>query len=212
MQGPFNQQTDNSGFYTPLLGTAEAPQFATLIVRPHPGSERRTVSRPRSPRRSRSLIATCRFISAARAAHLHDEILGGNRLIANLFTIFGAVAVVLSAVGLYGVMSFSVSQRTQEIGIRMALGADARRILRMVMAQGAWQVVIGLVLGAGAAALLLGVIGAEALQNFLFGVNAHDPLIYSAVAALLAAVAAVACLVPALRATRVNPMVALRAQ
>ena len=66
-----------------------------------------------------------------------------------LFAIFGVVAFVLSAVGLYGVMSFSVNQRTQEFGIRMALGADARRIFRMVMTQGAWQLVIGLVLGAG---------------------------------------------------------------
>jgi putative ABC transport system permease protein len=73
-------------------------------------------------------------------------------------------------------------------------------------------VVIGLVLGAGSAALLLGAIGSVVLQNFLFGVNAHDPLIYSSVAALLASVAAVSCLVPALRATRVNPMVALRAE
>ncbi len=211
MQGPFNQQTDNSGFYTPLLGTAEAPQFATLIVRPHPGQNAASLA----PALTQAVAALDRDLPVyfgGTAAHLHDEILGGNRLIANLFTIFGAVAVVLAAVGLYGVMSFSVSQRTQEIGIRMALGADARRILRMVMAQGAWQVVIGLVLGAGAAALLLGAIGAAALQNFLFGVNTHDPLIYSAVAGLLAAVAAVACLVPALRATRVNPMVALRAQ
>ncbi len=211
MRGPFNQQTDNSGFYTPLLGSDQSPQFATLIVRPHPGQNAETLA-PALTQAVAQLDRDLPVYFGGTAAHLHDEILGGNRLIANLFTIFGAVAVVLSAVGFYGVMSFSVSQRTQEIGIRMALGADARRILRMVMAQGAWQVVIGLVLGAGSAALLLGAIGTEALQNFLFGVNAHDPLIYSSVAALLASVAAVSCLVPALRATRVNPMVALRAQ
>jgi ABC-type antimicrobial peptide transport system permease subunit len=110
-------------------------------------------------------------------------------------------------------MSFSVNQRTQEFGIRMALGADAVRILRMVMTQGAWQLGIGLFLGIGVTALLLGAIGAAALQNFLFQVNMLDTLwIYSAVGAILTAVAAVSCFVPARRATRVNPMVALRAE
>jgi ABC-type antimicrobial peptide transport system permease subunit len=129
---------------------------------------------------------------------------------ASLFTIFGIVAFVLSAVGLYGVMSFSVNQRTQEFGIRMALGADARRIFRMVMQQGAWQLVIGLVVGTGAAALLLGVVAAGALQNILFKVNALDPSIYFAVAGLLTVVAAASCFVPARRATRVDPIVSLR--
>jgi ABC-type antimicrobial peptide transport system permease subunit len=135
-----------------------------------------------------------------------------NRLTANLFTIFGLAAVVLSAVGLYGVMSFSVNQRTQEFGIRMALGANAARILRMVMTQGAWQLSIGLFIGVGAAALLLGVVGAAALQNFLFKVNTLDPVIYGAVIAVLTAVAAAATFIPARRATRVNPIVALRAE
>jgi len=143
---------------------------------------------------------------------LHDEILGVNRITATLFTIFGLVAVVLSSVGLYGVMSFAVSQRTQEFGIRMALGANAARILRMVMTQGAWQLVIGLVLGGGSIALLLRAAGGAALQNFLFQVNALDPVIYTAVAALLTTVAAASCFVPALRATRVNPMEALRTE
>jgi ABC-type antimicrobial peptide transport system permease subunit len=107
-------------------------------------------------------------------------------------------------------MSFSVNQRTQEFGIRMALGADARRIFRMVMTQGAWQLAIGLLLGAGGIALLLGVVAAAALKNILFKVNALDPTIYFAVAGLLTLVAAVSCFVPARRATRVDPMVALR--
>jgi len=103
-----------------------------------------------------------------------------------------------------------VNQRTQEFGIRMALGADAARIFRMVMTQGAWQLGIGLVLGAGGIALLLGVVAAAALKTMLFKVNALDPTIYFAVAALLTAVAAASCFVPARRATRVDPMVALR--
>ena len=149
---------------------------------------------------------------AGTPARLHDEILGGNRIIATLFGIFGAVAFILSAVGLYGVMSFSVNQRTQEFGIRMALGADAVRIFRMVMTQGASQLVIGLALGAGGAALFLGVLATAALQNILFKVNALDPLIYFAVAGLLTLVAAASCFVPARRATRVDPIIALRYQ
>jgi putative ABC transport system permease protein len=211
MQGPFNQQTDNSGFYVPILSVPPSPQFATLIVRPHQGQRAEILAAPLAHAVAQ-LDANLPTYFGGTPARLHDEILGFNRINATLFTIFGIVAVVLSAVGLYGVMSFSVNQRTQEIGIRMALGADAARILRMVMTQGAWQLVIGLVLGAGAAAILLGFIGATALQNFLFKVNALDPFIYCAVAALLTAVAAASCFVPARRATRVNPIVALRAE
>jgi ABC-type antimicrobial peptide transport system permease subunit len=107
-------------------------------------------------------------------------------------------------------MSFSVNQRTQEFGIRMALGADAMRILRMVMSQGAWQLAIGLVLGAGGVALLIGVVAAAALKQILFKVNPLDPTIYLAVAGLLTFVAALSCFLPARRATRVDPIVALR--
>ena len=105
-----------------------------------------------------------------------------------------------------------MSERTQEFGIRMALGADAKRIFRMVMQQGAWQLVIGLLLGTGAAALLLGVLAAAAMQNFLFKVKPLDPTIYLVVSGLLTLVAALSCFVPARRATRVNPMVALRTE
>ena len=104
-----------------------------------------------------------------------------DRLVAQLFSIFGVVAFVLSAVGLYGVMSFSVNQRTQEFGIRMALGADAARIFKMVMSQGAWQLSSGLC-SVLAAALFLGVLAAAALENILFKVNALDPFIYITVA------------------------------
>jgi putative ABC transport system permease protein len=211
MQGPFNQQTDNSGFYLPLLGAPPTPQFCTIVVRPHPGQRAETLG-PALSRAVAQLDSNLPLYFGGTAARMHDEALGGNRLIATLFTIFGAVAVILAAVGLYGVMSFSVSQRTQEIGIRMALGADARRILRMIMRQGAWQVVIGLGIGGGTVALLLKMLGAEGLQNFLFKVNALDPVIYCAVAGLLAVVAAASCFVPARRATRVNPIVALRAE
>jgi predicted permease len=211
MQGPFNQQSDSVGFYVPLLAATPAAQFCTIVVRPHAG----LIAANAGPVLSKAIAGLDSNLPtyfAGTPARLHDEILGVNRLTASLFTIFGAVAFVLSAVGLYGVMSFSVNQRTQEFGIRMALGADAKRIFRMVMQQGAWQLVIGLVLGAGGAALLLGVVLAQALQNILFKVKPLDPFIYLVVAGLLTLVAAASCFIPARRATRVNPMVALRTE
>jgi ABC-type antimicrobial peptide transport system permease subunit len=208
MQGPFDQQTDTAGFYMPLLGAEPATQFCTIIVRPRPGQRADTLGSALSSAVA-ELDSNLPTYFAGTPARFHNEILGGNRIIATLFGIFGAVAFVLSAVGLYGVMSFSVTQRTQEFGIRMALGADAARIFRMVMTQGAWQLGIGLILGAGGSALLL-VLAAAALQNILFKVNTLDPVIYFAVAGMLALVAAASCFVPARRATQVDPMVALR--
>src|SRR6266480_2889400 len=209
MQGPFDQQTDNAGFYMPLLGASPATQFCTVVVRPRAG-QRADTSGPVLTKAVTQLDSDVPIYFPGTPAQFHDQNLSGNRIVVSLFAIFGGVAFVLSAVGLYGVMSFSVTQRTQEFGIRMALGADARRIFRMVMTQGAWQLVIGLVLGGGAAALLLGVLVAAALRNILFKVNALDPSIYLAVAALLTIVAALSCFIPARRATRVDPVTALR--
>ncbi len=212
MQGPFNQDTDESGFYLPILAVPPTPQFVTVVVRPHAGQRAETLAEPLA-KAVAEIDSNLPTYFGGTPAGLHDEILGANRVIASLFTIFGIVAFVLSAVGLYGVMSFSVNQRTQEFGIRMALGADAKRILRMVMTQGAWQLAIGLALGAGATAFLLILIGTAALQNFgLFKVNALDPFIYCSVALSLSLVAAASCFMPARRATRVNPMVALRSE
>src|ERR1700736_5258718 len=209
MQGPFDQQTESVGFYMPLLGASPAPQFCTILARPRTGQRADTLG-PALSRAVAEVDSNLPTYFAGTPGRFHNEILSGNRIIATLFTIFGIVAFILSAVGLYGVMSFSVNQRTQEFGIRMALGADAARIFRMVMTQGAWQLAIGLVLGAGGVALLLGVVAAAALKNILFKVNVLDPTIYFAVAGLLTLVAAVSCFVPARRATRVDPMVALR--
>ena len=209
MQGPFDQQTGGVGFYMPLLGASPAPQFCTILVRPRAGQRADTLGVALS-RAVAELDSNLPTYFAGTPRRFHNEILSANRIITTLFTIFGIVAFILSAVGLYGVMSFSVNQRTQEFGIRMALGADAARIFRMVMTQGAWQLAIGLVLGAGGVALLLGVVVAAALKNILFKVNALDPTIYFAVTGLLTLVAAVSCFVPARRATRVNPVEALR--
>src|SRR5213082_1334920 len=146
MQGPFNGERDSVGFYVPLLAATPAAQFCTIVARPRVNQNAATMG-PVLSKAIAELDPNLPTYFAGTPGRLHDEILGVNRLTATLFTIFGAVAFMLSAVGLYGVMSFSVNQRTQEFGIRMALGADAKRIFRMVMTQGAWQLAIGLILG-----------------------------------------------------------------
>src|SRR5262249_53030719 len=134
-----------------------------------------------------------------------------NRIVAAMFTIFGLVAVVIASVGIYGVMSFAVSQRILEFGVRMALGADDRRILSLVLGQGSLQ--LGLGLGAGLL-ITLGVVAlaGDAIESVLFGVSPRDPVVYAAVIALVTVVALVAALVPARRAPRAPPMSALRAE
>jgi ABC-type antimicrobial peptide transport system permease subunit len=140
-----------------------------------------------------------------------DGFVAQNRIIATLFTVFGAIAVVLAGVGIYGVMSFSVNRRTQEFGVRMALGAQTRQILRMVMKQAAWQVSIGLALGLGLS-LTIAILAGGAIASTLFGVSASDPVIYAVVFSLVALVSFVAVVVPGQRAARVDPIVALRAE
>jgi putative ABC transport system permease protein len=129
------------------------------------------------------------------------------RVFGTLFMAFGVAALFLATVGLYGVMAFSVSRRTQEIGVRMAMGAGARDVLIMVLGQGVRQIVTGILLGAG-----LGIALGSAATLLLYRVSPYDPIILTAIAAVLAAAALLACLIPARRAAAVDPMVALRHQ
>ncbi|HET6975485.1 MAG TPA: ABC transporter permease [Pyrinomonadaceae bacterium] len=129
------------------------------------------------------------------------------RFSTTLLSIFAGVALVLTVVGLYGVMSYSVAQRTNEIGIRMALGAQSRDVLLMIVKQGSMLILLGLAIGlVGAYALT------RVISSLLFGVTAKDPLTFVAVAVVLAVVALLACYIPALRATRVDPIDALRCE
>jgi putative ABC transport system permease protein len=122
-----------------------------------------------------------------------------------LLTIFAALALLLAAIGIYGLMSYSVEQRLQELGIRMALGASGGEMLRLVVGQGMRLALIGAVLGLAAAFGL-----ARLLASLLFGVKITDPVTYLAVAGILATVALLACVIPALRATKIDPVIALR--
>ena len=122
-----------------------------------------------------------------------------------LMTVFGAAALLLAAIGIYGLMAYSVEQRTQEIGIRLALGAEPGRVRNMVVLQGMRLVVVGIVIGLASASGLT-----RFIASLLFEVEAWDPSAFIAVPLVLTAVAMVAVMVPARRASRVDPMVALR--
>jgi ABC-type antimicrobial peptide transport system permease subunit len=124
-----------------------------------------------------------------------------------LLTVFGALALVIAAVGVYGVMAYAVSQRTRELGIRLALGASRTSVQYLVLGRGLGMAALGIGIGlAGALALT------RLLVSQLFGVSPTDPAVLAAAVGTLAAVSAVACLIPALRATRVDPVIALRSE
>ena len=131
--------------------------------------------------------------------------LAEKRFAMELLGVFAVLAVILSAVGIYGVISYIAAQRTQEIGIRMALGAEKGSVLRMVLREAGVMALIGVGIGLVAAFALT-----RLMASILFGVSTHDPLTYVGVAALLMLVALAACYIPARRAARVDPMVALR--
>ncbi|HEY7286584.1 MAG TPA: ABC transporter permease [Vicinamibacterales bacterium] len=219
MLGPFNNpNVDESGFYVPFYSNALGPatpgpfisQFATVAVRPRAGQRadalasilRREIQKadPNLP---------LYFVGTPRSQQ--EVFIAQNRIVATMFTIFGAVAIILASVGIYGVMSFAVNQRTQEFGVRMALGANTIRILQMVVRQGIVQVAIGLTLGLGLA-FVLARLAADGIRNILFGVSGRDPITYLAVAVVVTLVSLIATFVPAQRATRVDPRIALRAE
>ncbi len=166
--------------------------------------------------------ADTRLVSSAARAILHDldpqippsfrsfqqvysESLGSRKFNVILIGFFGITALLLASAGVFGVMAYSVSRRTRQFGVRVALGATPRNVLRMVLGQGMRTILIGVAIGiVGSFALT------QAVSSLLFGVTATDPLTFAGVTLLLIAVALLACYIPARRATKVDPMVALR--
>ena len=219
MLGPFNQPgVDEAGFYVPFFSNPAGPlqqtpvanQFTTIVARPRGGQRADAMAVPLQ-RQMANVDPNLPLYFVGTPKSQIDGFVAQNRIIATMFSIFGLVAMVLASVGIYGVMSFSVNQRRQEFGVRMALGAPNTRILRMVLRQGVVQLAIGVTIGLGLA-LTLATLGGSGVQNVLFGVSPRDPLTYSVVLVLITIVSLIATIVPARRATRVDPMIALRAE
>ena len=207
MQGAVDARRDGAGIFLP--STAFPHGYMTLVVRGRSASAAHLAEPLRREVLAVNPNLAVYTIDTPRRAR--DAVLAQVRTVTRIFGLFGAVAMVLSAVGLYGVVAFFVGQRTHEFGIRMALGAAPRQIWRMILAQGGRRLALGGGLGlalALAAAQLGGAVGA----GLLYDVSPRDPRVYAQVLGLLAATTLLACLVPARRATKVDPMVALRTE
>ena len=153
----------------------------------------------------RRIAPTAPIENVMTVAQYKDRSVSPRRLNAALVSSFGILAVIIAAVGIAGVLAFSVSARTNEIGIRMSLGADSRRVQRMILSEGGVLLAIGLLVG------VVGAFGAAGvIRGLLFGVAPHDPATFAGVAVTMAAIGMVACWVPALRAARIDPAIAMR--
>jgi ABC-type antimicrobial peptide transport system permease subunit len=200
MNGLGDTDSGPEGFYVPIAQVC--PQRNNIIVRTHGTplaltSTVRTAVGAIDPDLPLYFVYTMEQTIAKNAFFFN--------LFGTLFGIFGMAALVLAAVGIYGVVSFSVNQRTQEIGVRMALGAQKGNVLGMIVRQGSLQLAVGLGIG-----LVLAFLGSRLLSSVLFQVKPNDPLTFAGVCVALTAIALTACLIPAQRASRVDPLVSIR--
>jgi predicted permease len=186
---PFTQANTGWGQMTLVVRTAGATAPIAAVVQ----------------REAHALDPRMPMYQAETLAAQLDASLGQERLVATLSGVFGLLALVLVCIGLYGLMAYDVARRTREIGIRMALGASARRVVQLVLRETLWLVGIGIVIGLGSA-----LAATQWVKSLLFGLHPHDPLTIGVAVFVLLAVAAVAGYLPARRASRVDPMVALR--
>jgi predicted permease len=161
----------------------------------------------------REVDATLPLIDIRTQADQADQMLAMERLLARLLTLFGLLALQLASIGLFGILAYAVSQRTREIGIRMALGANRGDVLRMILRQGMALVLLGIGLGLAGSYVLMQYLGSWVnLSGMLYGVQPSDPLSYGVIAVLLMLVGLVSCFIPARRATKVDPMTALKCE
>jgi putative ABC transport system permease protein len=186
--------------YLPLMQNYSPA--ATLLVRTG-GRPEALISAVRS--QVQSLDTNLALTNVQTIEELISQGLWAPRMGAALLAVFGGLALVLAVIGVYGVLSYSVNQQTREIGIRMAMGAQTGRVLGLVVGQGMRLAAAGLILG-----LIVAFAGMRFLSSLLFGVSAHDPLTFGGVAVILALAAVLACYIPARRATKVDPIIALR--
>jgi predicted permease len=188
---PYAQHEDKSARYVALLLRTEGSPSA--LIRP-------------ARQELRAMDNLLPAYQVATMEELLSESLAQHRVVSSVFGALSLLGLAIAAIGLYGVMSYVVSQRRQELGIRMAIGADRGDVLRLVMKRGMLMTTVGLALGLAGVLLL-----ARPLSSLLYGVRATDPVSYAAIILLLGGVAMLANLVPARRATRVDPMIAFRA-
>ena len=198
-RGLFQNPTADPDLFT--VFNERSSQFAVLARTSIDPTSMLTVIRNTVQRSEPSLL----IFHAAKLDDFVEEEMAGPRFTSALMAIFAGIALLLASIGIYGVISYSVSRRTREIGLRVALGAGSAEVLRMVMRRGMMLVGVGLLLGTATALVLT-----RMMASLINGVSSTDPLTFAAAAALLMAVAAIACLVPAARAVRIDPAIALR--
>lgn len=205
IQGPFNQGVPEAGYYVPFA--QDTNRFFTVYMR-GPGEPTALASAFREALAKVDPNLPPYFV-ATPATHMKEN-LAQNYIIGRLFAAFGGVALLLASVGLYGVMAFSVGQRSREFGIRLALGSTAARLRGLIFRQGSSQLAVGLAVGLTFSVMLV-YFGRAVVAQFLFAVQHHDPVTWIGVVLLLTAVAALACTGPSIRAGRASALEALRA-
>jgi putative ABC transport system permease protein len=184
--------------------TQEATFTGGLVVRANANAAALV---PATTRVVRSIVPQDPIENVLTVGQIKDQSVAPRRLNATLVSSFGILAVIIAAVGIAGVLAFSVSARTNEIGIRMSLGADSGRVQRMVLMEGGVLLVVGLLLGVGGALM-----ATRFIRGLLFGVQPHDPITLAGVAVLMLAIGVAACWLPALRASKIDPAITMRGQ